>query len=599
MSINYYFYPYIALTGGADGALDSLDGSLLKDGDAAYVVIPSTKVTYVYTLDDNNAGTKRWIRTNSPTDTNDVKYYGAVGNGVTDDRTAMAGADAGATGFVRYTPGTYVVASDITLTTPIIVEPGATFLMGSGKKITFASGCVSSVDPDWFSGTDNVKVQGAINSALAGTLSIPLMITRRYTLTAAVNIDRPVDTMTDDFIIYGVGLKAGFYTSSAIDLFSSSISHTTGPVSEYIKFDGIRFEASANATSLASWVIDGDKFLRIKFINCWFEKMRLATTGNYFQSYTLINCNIERFAGVFLEATGRIYDLHVTDNVFDRGDAGGSGFVKSGDLVSGSDFKGNLYENYTGPFYDSPGSRGVIISGNYFEAVVPPIIKLGENTSIAIVGNFFVSDSANRAFWLIELGQGALGSYRVYSAGNWTNGYLYDNRGLVPNAGQLVSVGDFSDVITGYSSLFWNDTHVNDPPIQMVSNGNFSVTTNWTPDATCTIASAAGGVDGNCLQVTRVSGATQQVSQALSGLVLGQTYELIFYVKSGSAGATAFIIGLYSGGWKLQVPGTSTAAWVRYSGPWVCDTATPGVYIVPSMGAGTFLVDEISVKINN
>jgi hypothetical protein len=104
---NYYFYPYIGLTGGADGALDSLDGSLLKDGDAAFVVITSSRTCYIYTLDedsnaiedgvnviapDSNAGTKRWLRTSSPTDQFDVAFYGATGNGSTDDTVAIQNA---------------------------------------------------------------------------------------------------------------------------------------------------------------------------------------------------------------------------------------------------------------------------------------------------------------------------------------------------------------------------------------------------------------------------------------------------------------------------------------------------------------------------
>lgn len=75
---NWYGYPYIALTGGADGALDSLDGSLVKNGDFAIVVVPTSNLAYIYTLDedsaaaesspdvispDANAGDKRWVLT--------------------------------------------------------------------------------------------------------------------------------------------------------------------------------------------------------------------------------------------------------------------------------------------------------------------------------------------------------------------------------------------------------------------------------------------------------------------------------------------------------------------------------------------------------
>ena len=128
---DWYGYPYIALTGGVDGALDSLDGSLLKDGDFAVVVVPATKKTYIYTLDadsgltesspdvispDANAGNKRWVLTNTIGDSSYVPFiqdgtgavirtaqakmrervsvldFGATGDGVTDDVAAIQAA---------------------------------------------------------------------------------------------------------------------------------------------------------------------------------------------------------------------------------------------------------------------------------------------------------------------------------------------------------------------------------------------------------------------------------------------------------------------------------------------------------------------------
>ena len=73
---DYYKYPCIGYTGGGDGALDAIDGSLLKDGDAAHVSVPSTTINSWHILDadsgidesspdviapDSNAGDKRWI----------------------------------------------------------------------------------------------------------------------------------------------------------------------------------------------------------------------------------------------------------------------------------------------------------------------------------------------------------------------------------------------------------------------------------------------------------------------------------------------------------------------------------------------------------
>lgn len=149
---NYYGYPYIALTGGADNALDSLDGSLLKDGDFAVVVVPATKRTYIYTLDedsgatedglniispDANAGDKRWILTNSPSvSSNYASYYGANGNGVENDRTAIAAADAAVTGAIYFSAGTYLISTSLTISSPIVMEPEAKFSIASGQTLT-------------------------------------------------------------------------------------------------------------------------------------------------------------------------------------------------------------------------------------------------------------------------------------------------------------------------------------------------------------------------------------------------------------------------------------------------------------------------------
>jgi hypothetical protein len=68
-------YSAVALTGGTTGSLDSINGSLLNDGDKCLTLIPSTGKRYWHYLDsdsgeaessptvispDSNAGTKRW-----------------------------------------------------------------------------------------------------------------------------------------------------------------------------------------------------------------------------------------------------------------------------------------------------------------------------------------------------------------------------------------------------------------------------------------------------------------------------------------------------------------------------------------------------------
>jgi hypothetical protein len=73
MSKSVYFRT--ALTGGSGIALDGIDGAVLNDGDAAFVMVAGTFYAYLLDADsaaaesspsiikpDTNAGDKRWIR---------------------------------------------------------------------------------------------------------------------------------------------------------------------------------------------------------------------------------------------------------------------------------------------------------------------------------------------------------------------------------------------------------------------------------------------------------------------------------------------------------------------------------------------------------
>jgi hypothetical protein len=77
------FYGATALTGGGSGALDNIDGSILGDGDGAFVIDATNNITYVYTMDATsgagvsspdiikpatNGGSMRWLLVDTRTD---------------------------------------------------------------------------------------------------------------------------------------------------------------------------------------------------------------------------------------------------------------------------------------------------------------------------------------------------------------------------------------------------------------------------------------------------------------------------------------------------------------------------------------------------
>lgn len=184
---DWYGYPYIALTGGADGALDSLDGSLLKDGDFAVVVVPSSKKSYVFSLDedsglaedglnviapDSNAGNKRWVRTNTPTDQYDITFYGAVGDGITDDTTAIQAAFDAGLGYVNFPPGTYLISDTISYTGRVFVTGyGATLLESTNlsKMLSLTDADDARIDGLLFEGVETYAVFAALSPSPSTT----------------------------------------------------------------------------------------------------------------------------------------------------------------------------------------------------------------------------------------------------------------------------------------------------------------------------------------------------------------------------------------------------------------------------------------------
>lgn len=131
---------------------------------------------------------------------------------------------------------------------------------------------------------------------------------------------------------------------------------------------------------------------------------------------------------------------------------------------------------------------------------------------------------------------------------------------------------------------------------ELIINGTFdSGTTGWLGERG-TIASIAGGVTGNCLELTRVSGANQAAS-TFTSLVPGLIYKLTFWVKSGTSGDQAFFVNASDlTGFTTVASGTSSGTWTKYT----CYFAAKGrnttwLFYKNSSTAGTMLFDDISV----
>ena len=140
------------------------------------------------------------------------------------------------------------------------------------------------------------------------------------------------------------------------------------------------------------------------------------------------------------------------------------------------------------------------------------------------------------------------------------------------------------------------DTYKN---TELVTNGVFTTdTTGWT-GGNCTIASIVGGQSGNCLEVTTVSGTVQNVSQS-GALIVGRSYTITGYVKSGTSGNETFRIGIVNQAFTdfiEYIEGTSSGTWTQYSVTFVA-TETNNRFVVSkrTATAGTMLFDTVSCK---
>lgn len=297
---------------------------------------------------------------------------------------------------------------------------------------------------------DTAAVQLAINAALAA--GVGLKVVGMCKLTSSLMIDRAVDTTTDYFEIFSDSGDNGFYTSTAINLFSSNIAMpTTAPVSETVFLNGLKFEASSSA--VAAYVMSG-KFLRVRVKNCSFYAIKFMATTGYMQTYRFTENFALGWAG-YLIATQGSFDVELRDNVLESGGAFFRSYDSSGlKGCAGTRVEGNLFESGSGAFVEAGYSKGIVVAGNHLENNTGVTLNLdvgGTNYSAVITGNYITSKAANianGAFYEINLGT----TSGILSGGNFTDGRLFANNSI-PAAYPIESHGDVAFTLLA-SDLF-------------------------------------------------------------------------------------------------------------------------------------------------
>ena len=280
---------------------------------------------------------------------------------------------------------------------------------------------------------DSAAVTRAISVLLGLPGNVPktLYIPGTCLLKSPVVIDRRVDELINQcyFTIEG----GGFLIDFAGAMFTSTLSDPEMPQSSMVQFSHVTFEATV--PELCAYVLDGVKFLRMQFLACSFNKVRLLNADKYVQSIYVQSCNARRYYGNFITCTEGAYDVRIQGSVFEQAGPCASLTSKATKAyVGGCNISNNLIEGiHTGPALTFDAIRGITLEGNYFEANAFEDIKMdtarnltGEcvNMGVSITGCFsqpLKSNNADLTYRAIRWGY----CFGGKSNSNWSGGRLH------------------------------------------------------------------------------------------------------------------------------------------------------------------------------
>lgn len=295
---------------------------------------------------------------------------------------------------------------------------------------------------------DAAAVQRAIDYCLSKPNVPAMAISGICRISTPIFIDRTVDTTNSDFVIKGVN-SGCIYTDTAIDIFQTNLVITDYPMSEAVHFVGLRFEANTNV--LNARVLQGSGFLRMTFSKCYFDKIRLAKTERYFQTYYFESCKQYRIKGLFMEAaynatygpnSGIAYDVHTVNNGFEKGSLNEgvpTQFLKVAKIAVGCSFFGGAYEGNHGPMVSAESSNGVSVHGVYFEENKDRDFVFGYSRGSSMTGCQSYNTDINH--WMAEVSGLAFSG-----SGNYAKQNMYkDSMDSFDYSAGVDSVGDYAE----------------------------------------------------------------------------------------------------------------------------------------------------------
>lgn len=299
---------------------------------------------------------------------------------------------------------------------------------------------------------DTAAIQAAVTYAL--TLSPPasVFLPGKHLVTSSILIDRPTDTTTSEFMIYGTGSGSGFYvtnTGAAFNIIDTTLFSTTHPTSEKVTFKDIKFSAS-NPATVNAYVIS-KLFLRIKFLNTYFDSIKCVYSDIFVQTWFFDDCQMRNCPGdgttvgkrAFFDVFG-LYDVLFTNCIIEQNNyfimCLGTG-VNPLQRCHSLRFVDNLCEGNVGASLTLTGCFAVIISGNYLEANPTNDLDIQggiTNDTVTIVSNFFgPADGSVCVKWGTTVSATSIGNECTAAGG----AIMHSGVGNVTN---FVTIGDVS-----------------------------------------------------------------------------------------------------------------------------------------------------------
>jgi len=295
---------------------------------------------------------------------------------------------------------------------------------------------------------DTAAIQAAINHCLTYDPPAVLVVPGLCRLDSTVNINRGNDAANAStfFRIRGDGRGAGFYAYSGLTMFSTTL--TTGnpnslAASQKIHFESIVFKSEF--PSNPTYVLDDAKFLRMRFTNCDFHRIKLLNATRYLQTYYLDNCTAYGWLGTFINGTNGSYDIKIDNFIAEAGDTFFSvvcNDVYSGDPNASISITNSLFQTMRTGAIVADRCQGFVVENCYFEGnsvtngapdikfdTTRNLANLTPNGSITVKGCFFsqlLANFNNTSYYSVRWGRTTVSGF---AAGN----YLVDfQTGVTP-----------------------------------------------------------------------------------------------------------------------------------------------------------------------